>query len=133
MRAGDGLATQRIGAGTRLRVVDAIVSGTHEPGTSHYELLRAFACDTVLQMASAALEQRGYRTHEFGDSVLIERGLARQPELQASSATGVSPARVPARGPGRPRFRCIESACANSSATQSTNTRILALMWRFGG
>ena len=25
-----------------LRVVDAILSGTHEPGTSHYELLRAF-------------------------------------------------------------------------------------------
>ena len=38
-----GLATQRIGSASRLRVVDAILSGTHEPGTSHYELLRAFA------------------------------------------------------------------------------------------
>jgi MFS family permease len=73
--AGDGLADQKIGPHTRLRVVDAIVSGTHEPGTSHYELLRAFAGDAVLQAASAALESQGYLTHEFGDSVWIEKGL----------------------------------------------------------
>src|SRR5262249_48803237 len=42
VRPGDGLATQRIGAATRLRVVDVLLTGTHEPGTSHYELLRAF-------------------------------------------------------------------------------------------
>ncbi|HEY0858061.1 MAG TPA: S-adenosylmethionine:tRNA ribosyltransferase-isomerase [Albitalea sp.] len=78
LRAGDGLADQRIGPHSRLRVVDALMSGTHEPGTSHYELLRAFASDTVLRRASAALERRGYRTHEFGDSVLIERGVARE-------------------------------------------------------
>lgn len=74
LQAGPGLADQRIGAHTRLRVVDAIVSGTHESGTSHYELLRAFAGDEVLRRASASLERHGYRTHEFGDSVLIERG-----------------------------------------------------------
>lgn len=74
VRAGEGLATGRIGAGVRLRVVDAILSGTHEPGTSHYELLRAFLDDATLRRASAELDARGYRTHEFGDSVLIERG-----------------------------------------------------------
>ena len=74
LRAGDGLADQRLGAASRLRVVDAIVSGTHEPGTSHRELLRAFASDEVLARADAALLAHGYRTHEFGDSVLIERG-----------------------------------------------------------
>jgi S-adenosylmethionine:tRNA ribosyltransferase-isomerase len=73
VRDGPGLATQRIGADTHLRVVDAIVSGTHEPGNSHYELLRAFADDAALRDASAALDAHGYRTHEFGDSVLIER------------------------------------------------------------
>jgi S-adenosylmethionine:tRNA ribosyltransferase-isomerase len=73
LRAGDGVADQRIGAHTPLRVVDAIISGTHEPGTSHYELLRAFASDRLLRRASEALEREGYRTHEFGDSVLIER------------------------------------------------------------
>ena len=71
--SGDGLADQRIGAQTRLRVVDGIVSGTHEIGSSHHELLRAFANEAVLKRADAALQRHGYRTHEFGDSVLIER------------------------------------------------------------
>jgi S-adenosylmethionine:tRNA ribosyltransferase-isomerase len=71
--AGDGVATQRVGRTSRLRVVDAILSGTHEPGTSHYELLRAFADDATLDRAGRVLEARGYRTHEFGDSVLLER------------------------------------------------------------
>jgi S-adenosylmethionine:tRNA ribosyltransferase-isomerase len=77
MRPGAGAANQRLGPRTRLRVVDAIVSGTHEPGTSHYELLRAFASDEVLRRASAELERAGYLTHEFGDTVLIESAVAR--------------------------------------------------------
>ena len=72
LRSGAGLATQRIGAHTRLRVVDAIFSGTHEPGTSHHGLLQAFASEATLQRIDAALAAGGYRTHEFGDSVLIE-------------------------------------------------------------
>ena len=71
LRAGDGVADQRLGAHSTLRVVDAIISGTHEPGTSHRELLRAFASDAVLARADAELARRGYLTHEFGDSVLI--------------------------------------------------------------
>ena len=43
VHAGDGVADQRIGASTELRIVDAILSGTHEPDTSHYQVLRAFA------------------------------------------------------------------------------------------
>ncbi|HVZ42690.1 MAG TPA: S-adenosylmethionine:tRNA ribosyltransferase-isomerase [Ramlibacter sp.] len=73
LRAGDGLADERIGPATALRVVDAIVSGTHEPGTSHYDLMRAFASDDVLERAAGELESQGYLTHEFGDSVLLER------------------------------------------------------------
>ena len=78
MWAGDGLATQRIGAATQLRVVDAILTGTHEPNTSHYELLQAFADDATLGRVNDELGARGYRTHEFGDSVLIERNAASQ-------------------------------------------------------
>jgi S-adenosylmethionine:tRNA ribosyltransferase-isomerase len=76
--AGEGLATQRIGRTSLLRVVDVILSGTHEPGTSHYELLRAFADDAILSRANDELVARDYRTHEFGDSVLIERRTARK-------------------------------------------------------
>jgi S-adenosylmethionine:tRNA ribosyltransferase-isomerase len=70
---GAGLADQRLGPGTPLRVVDAILSGAHEPGSSHYDLLGAFADAEVLARADAELEARGYRTHEFGDSVLVWR------------------------------------------------------------
>jgi S-adenosylmethionine:tRNA ribosyltransferase-isomerase len=71
LRIGDGMAKGKIGPTTHLRVVDAILSGTHEPGTSHYELLRAFLEDSTLERATKELTARGYKTHEFGDSVLI--------------------------------------------------------------
>jgi len=74
VRAGAGLATQRIGSASRLRVVDAILSGTHEPGTSHYDLLRAFRDEETLQRMDRELNTREYRTHEFGDSIFVERG-----------------------------------------------------------
>jgi len=73
VRSGAGLATQRIDEATLLQVVDAILSGTHEPGTSHYQLLRAFVDDATLCRASEEMDLLGYRTHEFGDSILIER------------------------------------------------------------
>lgn len=71
LRVGDGMARGRIGPTTRLRLVDAILSGTHERGTSHYELLRAFLEDSTLERATEELAVHGYKTHEFGDSVLI--------------------------------------------------------------
>jgi len=71
--AGEGLADQRLGPATPLWVVDAILSGTHAPGDSHHDLLGAFTDAEALGQADAELEARGYRTHEFGDSVLIWR------------------------------------------------------------
>ena len=71
LRSGAGVAEGKIGPKTRLRVVDAILSGTHEPGTSHYELLRAFLEDSTLKRATDELIAHDYKTHEFGDSVLI--------------------------------------------------------------
>jgi S-adenosylmethionine:tRNA ribosyltransferase-isomerase len=87
---GPGLATQRIGCATRLRVVDAIVSGTHEPGSSHYDLLRAFAGRAVLERVSAALERNAYRTHEFGDSVLLMRQTVRCGKAGWESTTALT-------------------------------------------
>jgi S-adenosylmethionine:tRNA ribosyltransferase-isomerase len=72
VRSGDGLATNRIDASTPLLIVDAILSGTHERGTSHYELLRAFADDVLLDRIDQELNGKGYRTHEYGDSVFVE-------------------------------------------------------------
>jgi len=55
VRAGTGVARGRIARETRLRIVDAILTGVHEPGESHFELLRAFASDAVLDQTHAAL------------------------------------------------------------------------------
>ena len=48
-------------------------SGVHEPGTSHYELLRAFVDDQTLARIDDELDAHDYRTHEFGDSVFMQR------------------------------------------------------------
>jgi S-adenosylmethionine:tRNA ribosyltransferase-isomerase len=70
--AGDGIARLRIGGETPLRVVDTLLTGVHEPGESHFELLRAFASEAALERVFVAAVEHGYRTHEFGDSMLIE-------------------------------------------------------------
>lgn len=74
VRPGAGVADQRIGRDTPLRVVDVLLTGTHEAGTSHYELLRAFAAEATLEAMSAELDRCDYLTHEFGDFVLLARG-----------------------------------------------------------
>lgn len=73
VRPGPGVASNRINAATCLSVVDAVLSGVHEPGTSHYNLLRAFADGVALTRATMEMEARAYRTHEFGDSVFLEQ------------------------------------------------------------
>jgi S-adenosylmethionine:tRNA ribosyltransferase-isomerase len=73
VHAGHGVAKGRVVRETPLRLVDAILTGVHQPGESHFELLRAFADDAVLNRMSMVLAEYSYRTHEFGDSVLIER------------------------------------------------------------
>lgn len=71
--AGEGVARIRLGPATALRAVDVLVSGVHEPGSSHYDLLGAFTGREALMRADALLELQGFRTHEFGDSVWIAR------------------------------------------------------------
>jgi S-adenosylmethionine:tRNA ribosyltransferase-isomerase len=69
--SGMAVATLRVSHRTPLRVVDALVTGQHEPDTSHYQLLRAFQGDEVLDRAIVEADGRGYHTHEFGDSLFI--------------------------------------------------------------
>jgi S-adenosylmethionine:tRNA ribosyltransferase-isomerase len=99
VRDGDGIARGRIGAGSPLAVVDAILTGVHQPGESHFELLAAFAGDGLLARISAAFLAGGYRAHEFGDSMLLElqRSIARDAVLRLPLQIGLSlPADMPA-------------------------------------
>ena len=60
--------------------------GTHEPGTSHYELLRAFVDDSTLLRIDEELNARGYQTHEFGDSVFLERAASKRSVEERAAA-----------------------------------------------
>lgn len=79
LRAGPGEATLVLGPGrgedasdrSRLRVVDAVISGIHQAGESHYSLLGAFAPEPLLERAEAHARAHGYRAHEFGDACLV--------------------------------------------------------------
>jgi S-adenosylmethionine:tRNA ribosyltransferase-isomerase len=69
--AGVGEARLVLAAGFRPRVVDGILSGMHEPATSHFALLEAFASRALLERALADASRTGYLQHEFGDTMLV--------------------------------------------------------------
>lgn len=80
LEARSGVTRLRLGPSHRLRSVDGLLTGLHEPGTSHFELLRAFLPALALETAHAHAEARGYLGHEFGDAMLVlpERQTARR-------------------------------------------------------
>lgn len=71
LHAGSGVTDYKLGPESELRIVDGILTGVHELGTSHYELMRAFASSEILDHAVQVAEANGFLTHEFGDSFLL--------------------------------------------------------------
>ena len=71
LASGGGETDLLIGPGYKPRVVDGLLTGTHEPTASHYALLHAFAPAGLLARASEHAESAGYLSHEFGDSWLV--------------------------------------------------------------
>jgi S-adenosylmethionine:tRNA ribosyltransferase-isomerase len=69
--ASEGETDLVIGPGYQPAVVDGLLTGVHETGSSHYALLRAFAPAALLARATLHSERAGYLTHEFGDSWLL--------------------------------------------------------------
>jgi S-adenosylmethionine:tRNA ribosyltransferase-isomerase len=57
--------------GTGVRVVDGLLTGLHEPRSSHLKMLAAFAGDELLTRCYAAALDHGYLWHEFGDVHLL--------------------------------------------------------------
>lgn len=96
LRAGSELTSLILGPGSLLRTCDALLTGWHEPGTSHFSLLEAFAPRALLDQSFRYAERQGYLQHEFGDSCLILRG-----SLAASEA--------------RPRARLGDASAANAA------------------
>jgi S-adenosylmethionine:tRNA ribosyltransferase-isomerase len=56
---------------TRLRAVDALFTGLHEPPATHLDMLGALLEDALLERAYTEVRERGYLWHEFGDAMLI--------------------------------------------------------------
>jgi S-adenosylmethionine:tRNA ribosyltransferase-isomerase len=71
LRAARGETELIVDGSHRLRAVDALFTGMHDPGTSHDALLHAFASEDVLRRAHAEATAQGFLGHEFGDSMLI--------------------------------------------------------------
>ncbi|MBI3932903.1 MAG: S-adenosylmethionine:tRNA ribosyltransferase-isomerase [Acidobacteria bacterium] len=74
LTSGSGVTDVRLGPEFRPEVVDGLLTGIHEPGTSHYDLVRAFVPEPLLAAASRHEEAEGYLVHEFGDSCLVLAG-----------------------------------------------------------
>jgi S-adenosylmethionine:tRNA-ribosyltransferase-isomerase (queuine synthetase) len=56
---------------TPLLAVDGLITGLHEPRSSHLRMLAAFAGLDLLSRCYAAAIERGYLWHEFGDLHLL--------------------------------------------------------------
>jgi S-adenosylmethionine:tRNA ribosyltransferase-isomerase len=69
--AGEGTTDLRIDARFRPRVVDGLLTGLHEIGSSHRELMQAFAPEPLLARAWSHAEEQGYLDHEFGDVCIV--------------------------------------------------------------
>ncbi len=60
-----------VGPGRELRAVDGMITGWHEPRSSHLAMLEAVGGWPLLEASYRAALDNGYLWHEFGDSHLI--------------------------------------------------------------
>jgi S-adenosylmethionine:tRNA ribosyltransferase-isomerase len=55
----------------KIRAVDGLITGWHEPEASHLQMLAALCGEPLLERCYRAALRHGYLWHEFGDSHLI--------------------------------------------------------------
>jgi S-adenosylmethionine:tRNA ribosyltransferase-isomerase len=79
VHAGEGWTELVVTPEHRIRAVDGLITGWHEPEASHLSMLEAVAGREVLDASYRAALEEGYLWHEFGDSHLILRGDPRGP------------------------------------------------------
>ena len=68
---GEGSTSLIVTPDRGLRAVDGLLTGWHEPESSHLKLLETAAGADLLQRSYQAAHAHGYRWHEFGDAHLI--------------------------------------------------------------
>ncbi|HYX33183.1 MAG TPA: S-adenosylmethionine:tRNA ribosyltransferase-isomerase [Oligoflexus sp.] len=71
LRAGSGMTPMRLGPSARPHIALGLITGMHELGTSHRQLLTAFLPEEILSDGFAEAERNLYRSHEYGDLCLV--------------------------------------------------------------
>jgi S-adenosylmethionine:tRNA ribosyltransferase-isomerase len=66
-----GWTSHVVTAQTGVAVVDGLLTGLHEPRSTHLWMLAAFADRALLRRCYLQAAERGYRWHEFGDVHLL--------------------------------------------------------------
>jgi S-adenosylmethionine:tRNA ribosyltransferase-isomerase len=68
---GEGVTNLMVTPGTGVHAVDGLVTGWHEPRSSHLKILEAFIPGPRLREVYDLAIDEGYLWHEFGDALLI--------------------------------------------------------------
>jgi S-adenosylmethionine:tRNA ribosyltransferase-isomerase len=68
---GDGWTNLVVTPERGIWAIDGLLTGLHEPESSHLEMLRAAVGGVLLERTYEAAIEHGYLWHEFGDSHLI--------------------------------------------------------------
>ncbi|MFY9578093.1 MAG: S-adenosylmethionine:tRNA ribosyltransferase-isomerase [Gaiellaceae bacterium] len=69
--AGEGWTNHIVCAECKVRAIDGLITGWHEPEASHLQMLQALANEELLDTYYREALAHGYLWHEFGDSHLI--------------------------------------------------------------
>ncbi|TYL55829.1 S-adenosylmethionine:tRNA ribosyltransferase-isomerase [Nocardioides sp. BGMRC 2183] len=71
VRARSGWTNRVVTPSEPPQVVSGLITGWHDTGASHLQLVRAVAGDALTDQAYAAARATGYLWHEFGDAALF--------------------------------------------------------------
>jgi S-adenosylmethionine:tRNA ribosyltransferase-isomerase len=69
--AGEGWTNHLVCGECKVRAIDGLITGWHEPEASHLQMLQALANEELLDTCYREALGHGYLWHEFGDSHLI--------------------------------------------------------------
>jgi S-adenosylmethionine:tRNA ribosyltransferase-isomerase len=71
VRAASGWTSHVVTPSSGVRAVDGLITGLHEPRSSHLQMLSAITGQEALALSYEAALREGYLWHEFGDTHLI--------------------------------------------------------------
>ena len=71
LQSGHGLTNLKITPDYKIQTANALVTGMHEVGTSHMNILDSICSAEQIRAGYLEAEERGYRSHEYGDIAIL--------------------------------------------------------------